>query len=287
MQETVFGDKGQAVGTVVTVMATAEESARGTDWVEEWRRLVREREGAARGHSDPRYWDRRAPTFARSTGGRADQFIEVLAPFLSPRKTLIDVGAGAGRHAVPLAARLEWVTAVEPSEGMRAHLPALPNLTVIASSWEDAEVAPADLVICSHVLYGVEEVVDFVEKMERAARERVFVMLREGPVPHPANVLRDRMAGGGLPRITQFSDLFMVLLQMRAYPDVRFISYPVVNRYRSLDEAVADCMPLFGEGWNEDDARRELGRMLVRDGDELVYDSGVSVSGVAHWQPRS
>src|SRR5436305_5137731 len=141
------------------------------DSVEEWRRLVREREGASRGHSDPRYWDRRSASFARSTGSRADQFLEVLDPFLSPRKTLIDVGAGAGRHAIPLAARLEWVTAVEPSEGMRAHLPAIPNLTAVARAWEDADVAPADIVICSHVLYGVEEVESFVERMERAAKE--------------------------------------------------------------------------------------------------------------------
>jgi len=256
-----------------------------TDWVEQWRQLVREREVASHGHSDPRYWDRRAASFARTTAGRADQFIEVLAPFLSPRKTLIDVGAGAGRHAVPLAERLEWVTAVEPSEGMRSHLPALPNLTVVASAWEDADVAPADLVICSHVLYGVEDVVPFVEKMERSARERVFVMLREGSVPHPANVLRDRIAPDPLPRITQFSDLFLVLLQLGIYPDVRFISYPVVNRYSSFEEAVEDSAPLFGDAWSGA-AEAELRRMLMRDGDELVYDGGLSVSGIAHWQPR-
>jgi len=46
-----------------------------------------------------------------------------MEPYLAPRKTLIDAGAGAGRHAVPLAERLEWVTAVEPSEGMRAEIP--------------------------------------------------------------------------------------------------------------------------------------------------------------------
>jgi SAM-dependent methyltransferase len=253
--------------------------------IAEWKRLVHDRESASRGHSDPRYWDRRSASFARSTSGRADQFLDVLSPYLSPRKTLIDVGAGAGRHAVPLAEKLEWVTAVEPSEGMRSHLPALPNLTVVASSWEDAEVAPADFVICSHVLYGVEEIVPFVEKMERSARERVFVMMREGSVPHPANVLRDRIAPSPLPRITQFSDLFMALLQMGIFPDVRFISYPVVNRYRTVEEAVEDSAPLFGDGWN-DAARAELERMLVRDGDELVYDGGVSVSGIAHWQPR-
>jgi hypothetical protein len=258
---------------------------RQVDWVEEWRRLVREREAPAHGHSDPRYWDRRAASFARNTSGRADHFLEVLEPFIVPRKTLIDVGAGAGRHAVPLAERLEWVTAVEPSEGMRSHLPALPNLTVVASSWEDAEVAPADLVICSHVLYGVENVVPFVEKMERAARERVFVMLREGSVPHPASVLRDRIAPSPLPRITQFSDLFMVLLQLGIYPDVKFVSYPVVNRYASLDAAIEDCALVFGDGW-DGAALTELERMLVKDGDELVYDGGVSVSGIAHWQPR-
>src|SRR5439155_508809 len=131
---------------------------------------------AAHGHSDPNYWDRRAATYARSTGNRVDQFLAVVEPFVSHRKTLIDVGAGAGRHAVPLAEKLEWVTAVEPSEGMRAHLPALPNLTVVASAWEDAEVAPADLVICCHVLYGVAEVVPFVDKLERSDRDRVAEM---------------------------------------------------------------------------------------------------------------
>src|SRR5216110_2815467 len=147
------------------------------DWAERWKRIVEDRETLASGHADTGYWDRRSSSYARSTQSRVDDFLKVLEPFLSPRKTLIDVGAGAGRHAVPLAEKLEWVTAVEPSEGMRAHLPALPNLTVVASAWEDAEVAPADLVTCCHVLYGVAEVVPFVEKLERSARERVFIML--------------------------------------------------------------------------------------------------------------
>ena len=257
------------------------------DWVERWRRLVVDREGASRGHSDPHYWDHRAPSFARSTSSRADQFLEVLAPWVSSRRTLIDVGAGTGRHTVPLAARMEWVTAVEPSEGMRSLIPHLDNVTVVGSAWEDAEVAPADLVVCSHVLYGVEDVVPFIEKMERCARERVFIMLREGPVPHPANMLRDRMAAGPLPRITKFSELFMVLIQLGIRPEVTFIGYPVVNRYASFEEAVADCRPLFGDGWDESGARDELEKMLVRDGGELVYDAGFSVSGVAHWRPRS
>jgi len=32
--------------------------------------------------------------------------------------------------------------------------------------------------------------------------------------------------------------------------------------------------------------RDALAEMLVKEGDELVYDAGVTVSGIAHWQPR-
>src|SRR6266702_3128245 len=142
------------------------------DWAQRWRDTVTRRTASGEGghpgeHRRSDYWDHRAPSYARITRHRHDEFLRVVEPYISPRKTLIDVGAGAGRHAVPLAEKLEWVTAVEPSEGMRAHLPALPNLTVVASAWEDAEVAPADLVICRHVLYGVADVVPFVEKLER------------------------------------------------------------------------------------------------------------------------
>src|ERR1700693_5345909 len=147
------------------------------DWEQLWRSLVAERSAAAGSHSNPSYWDRRAPSYARSTQARAAESIDVLAPYLSPRKTLIDVGAGAGRHALPLAERLEWVTAVEPSEGMLSQMPPRDNITVVASNWEDAAVAPADLVICCHVMYGIEEPIPFITKMGRSARDRVFIMM--------------------------------------------------------------------------------------------------------------
>jgi SAM-dependent methyltransferase len=257
------------------------------DWAERWRSLVVERAAAAGAHGDPSYWDRRAPSFARSTRGRVDEFLNVLEPYLSPRKTLIDVGAGAGRHALPLAERLEWVTAVEPSEGMRALIPPRDNMTVVASSWEDAAVAPADLLICCHVLYGVDQPVPFIAKMERSARERVFVMLREGPLAHPAAAIRRQMPGAEEPRMPRFSDLFMLLTQMRIAPDVSFFRYPSVQRYASFDEAMADCRALIGEGWDESRARAVLNEVLREDAGELVFDGGVTQVGVAHWQPST
>lgn len=257
----------------------------GVDWAERWRGMVRDREGSA-GHAHANYWDRRAPSYARITRDRTDSFLRIIEPYLSPRKTLIDAGAGAGRHAVPLAERLEWVTAVEPSEGMRAQIPHRDNMTVIASTWQDAEVAMADLVICCHVLYGIEDPVPFIAKLQASARERVFIMLREGSVPHPATQLRWRMLGRPDLPVPQFSDLFMLLMQMGIAPDVTFVRYPVFNRYRDVDEALADSRMLIGDGWDEARARTLLEEMLTKHGDELVIDSGVALAGIAHWQPQ-
>jgi hypothetical protein len=265
----------------------APERVADMDWAGHWRRLVQDRSAYAGAHDDTSYWDRRAPTFARSTRARVDDFLAVVEPYVSARKTLIDVGAGAGRHALPLAERLEWVTAVEPSEGMRAQIPPRDNMTVIASTWEEAEVAPADLVICAHVLYGVEEPLPFVAKLDRSARERVFIMLREGPMHHPATVIRERLLGGPGPRMPQFTDLFMLLVQMGMAPDVTFIRYPVVQRYADLNEALADCQSLMHGDSDVAEVRGMLKELLTQDGDTLVYDGGLSISGIAHWHPST
>lgn len=255
------------------------------DWAARWKGIVADRASLAAGHSDPHYWDKRAQRFAASTGARVEEFLGVLEPYLSPRKTLIDVGAGAGRHSIPLAARLEWVTAVEPSEGMRAQIPPRDNMTVVASTWEDAEVAPADLVICSHVLYGVADPVPFIDKMNRAARDRVFVMMRETELPHAGAEVRRRVLGDSGPRMPRFSDLFNLVLQMGFAPDVHYFSYPISHRYSTMEEAVDDSRTMFGAGWDDSRGRGLLEVILRRDGDELVYDGGTALTGVAHWQP--
>src|SRR5207245_8315801 len=110
--------------------------------------------------------------------------------------------------------------AVEPSEGMRAQIPHRDNITVVASMWEDAEVAKADLVICNHVLYGIPEPVPFIEKLQSSARERVFIMMREGSVPHPSSKLRERMPGSRTPPPHQCTHLLMLLLPRGIAPDV-------------------------------------------------------------------
>jgi SAM-dependent methyltransferase len=256
------------------------------DWAAHWSRLVeeRERQGSRRA---PDFWDRRSRNYAYSVRSQPDPLPGVLEPFFGPHKTLIDVGAGSGRHATPLADRLEWVTAVEPSEGMRQQIEPRPNMTVVATAWEDAEVAPADLVLSAHVLYTVSDPVPFIQKMEASARERVFLYLRDGELRVPVELLWEEFTGTPRARLPRFYDAYNLLRWMGVHPDVVNVQVEVGQRYRDLEDAVEDCRLRLDEAWDEERGRAWLEANLKDDeAGGLLYDGGTITSGIAHWQPR-
>lgn len=255
------------------------------DWAAHWRGLVEAREAqTGRDGTDDR-WAYIAGHFARQVRPRPqDRFLEVIEPWLRPTATLLDVGAGAGRYAVPLARRVDWVTAVEPSTAMRQHIEPAPNITVIGSSWEDADPAPADLVICAHVLYPVGEPVPFIEKLERFARERVFIVMRDSPHTLPAEVMSRPERG----REPWLRDCHLLLRQMGIVPEMALGSAPASVRYESMEVAVELCRGHLGRAWDEARGRAWLEANLRPDEDgTLVYEAGIAVSGVLHWTPRA
>ncbi|MGH7918692.1 MAG: class I SAM-dependent methyltransferase [Candidatus Dormibacteraceae bacterium] len=258
-----------------------------TDWAAHWRCLVEARNAAAMvagrptGGQDPAYWDRRARRFERNTSERSDPFLEVVGSFVHPSSTVLDVGAGYGRHAVPLARRADWVTMVEPSAGMRERVPDLPNLTIVASDWMDADVQPASVVLCSHVLYGVLDPVSFIEKLEEAARDRVFLCLRGGRNPHFTERLLPR------PRMPQLEDCFNLLRQMGIAPDVRWWAVPVHRHWPDLEAAVDESAEWLGPRWDEARGRPWLEENLrPAPGGGLDYDAAPAPVGALHWRPR-
>ncbi len=258
-----------------------------TDWAEHWKQLVMARHTQAWAFHDPAFWDKRARGFAAATSGRKDGFPELLEPWLQAHRTLIDVGAGAGRYAAPLADRLDWVTAVEPSQGMRDLIPEKDNMTVIATDWEHAEPAPADLVICCHVLYGAAGAPAFIAKLEAAATERVFIELRYGQLHTASDPLWELMTGTPRARQPEFADLWNLLQQLGIQADVAVLEYEGFEAWKDVAAFVEEYRPSLADCWDDAKAEAWLAENVARDPDgKLVYRRGLRKSGVAHWRPR-
>jgi hypothetical protein len=257
------------------------------DWEDHWRQLVRRRAARFGGH-EWTHFDRIARNYASAVARQPDMLIDVIAPFLGPDKALIDVGAGSGRHVVPLAPRLKHVIAVEPSPGMRGLIPPVANVTVVPSDWLAADVPPADLVLSSHVLYAIAEPVPFIRKMEASATERVFVYLRDSQPVHPAVPLGEALSGEPTPRMPQLSDLYLLLRQIGIAPDVVLRANRWVQRYADLDAAVAACRERLAGRWDERRGHAWLDEHLMPASDgSLTYTDPASTVGVIHWRPSA
>jgi len=103
---------------------------------------------------------------------------------LPRRGTMIDVGAGGGTASLPVAVagQAGQVVAVDSDPEMLAGFAARADeLGVdhveVVGRWPDvsAEVSPADVVVCNHVLYNVADLAAFALALTAHARRRVVV----------------------------------------------------------------------------------------------------------------
>jgi SAM-dependent methyltransferase len=250
-----------------------------TDWEAEWKRLVEAR-SALVGPRDQAYWDERSRRFAFAPAHPDETIVPLLEPWLSPDKTLIDVGAGVGRHSVALAPRLRHVIAVEPSAGMRELIPEVDNLSVVGDPWLEADVPRADFTIAVHMMYPIAEPVPFLEKLEAAARERVFVVMRDLPSVHPAEVL----AGGT--REPLLRHCLLLLRQLGVAPSLEMFSYGMAYRFASFESALEDCRRRAGSVWDPERGEAFLRERLRTEPDGSVFFEGEMTAGVVHWAPR-
>lgn len=190
-----------------------------------------DRQLAALGGAPEDWWADRAGLFTRGTGDAAASpppGLEAIVERLERHHTLIDVGAGAGRYAVPLSRALRHVTLVEPSPAMarlaREQLDGLGrgNWTLVADGWLEADgLDPASAVLFANVLSPHEDLDVWIDKALGLARGWLFIVHGSIPevTPHMQRVARELHGEERVPQ-PGISHLIPALHDLGVYPDV-------------------------------------------------------------------
>ncbi len=159
---------------------------------EAWRGRVRAHRGAAaeagleRGREVT--WASAVDAFTADPRRRDEPALDALLALVQPGETWLDIGAGAGRYALPLALAGGSVTAIEPSAAMATALRAgaeehgVRGVRVIEAEWPMPDPPHGDVSFIAHVGYGSEEIGPFLDAMEAATRRLcVAMMLARAP----------------------------------------------------------------------------------------------------------
>ena len=225
------------------------------DHIERWRRIViarREQHDAvcaAQGRTTDDYWARRAEgyrKFTQEASGAGDPFIDCVLRHLRPEDTVLDVGAGTGRHTIALARHAQRVIALDPSAAMLRFLredadaQGLSNVEVIEGAWpETAAQAPeVDLAISAHVLYPIEDIVPFLRALDSHAHRLCFLHLMVWPPWFDQLGLWEAVHDE--PRHPQpiYIDAVNIRHQLGGYANVEVTWVELTRAFDGLDDAV-------------------------------------------------
>ena len=163
-------------------------------------------------------------TFVADPGREDDPVLHAVLARARPDDRWLDIGAGAGRYALPVARRVRRVVAVDPSDSMLRALTAsmaadgVTNIDVLAGRWPPDtalrdSLGPdpiADVALIAHVGYDVAGIGPFLDALEGAAgRECIAVLMAESPasIAAPFWPIVHGEERVPLPALAQFTEL--------------------------------------------------------------------------------
>jgi SAM-dependent methyltransferase len=199
---------------------------------EAWRARVRagraQRQRLREADEPPDLYRTMATRFGRDPRRTDDPALEVLRGMADPAQRWLDIGAGGGRYALPLALEVRSVVALEPSPsmldvlraGMVEH--AIENVEVIEGSWPHEPAPRADVALMAHVGYDIEDFGAFLDAAEAAA-DRCVVVMRTSAGARASYALWSEVHGEERIAYPMLRELLVLLVARDALPEVELV----------------------------------------------------------------
>lgn len=267
-----------------------------------WKRRVQayqeqnRRAAGAAAQSPDDIWSELASHFEADPRRADDPLLNRLLQAIETGATVLDVGAGAGTYALPLALHGAQVTAVEPSHRMvralrdGAERAGVRDLAVLQRTWEEADLEPADLVLGAHVVYGVVEIEPFIRKLAAHARRRVLLLAH---LAHPLERLAPLWAavhGEERSDLPALPELMAVLWELGIAPNLEMFVERSPQTVPSRDAALKLLRALLYVRPDTDAERylqRALDEALVETpGGLAIRGDGLRHQGLVGWDTR-
>ena len=236
-----------------------------------------------------------ADIFRADPRPKDEPLLDALLALVKPDETWIDLGAGGGRYALPIALKANRVYAVEPSEGMRQALASsaaehgIENVEVFGERWPcESRVPVADVCLICQVGYDIADIAPFLDAMESHARRLcVAVMFERAPISDWAPLWKgvhgeERILLPGMPE-------FVSLLFARGRtPEIHLLSLPA-RTYESRERLhAASRRPVWVLEGTPEDARlaETISRLAVDVPDGVALSQKPRKLGVITWELR-
>lgn len=251
------------------------------NWNELWKAIyINSPERLDKSRDPAAAWDRRAAAYRRVTHGEKEATrLELEILNLQGGETVLDVGAGTGRLAVPIAMTAAHVTALDPSEGMlnvlreRMAAEGLTNYSCVKMRWEDAvigrDIEPHDLVIAAFSL-GFYDLAAALEKLDSAATRAVHLFWHAGEWRGPEEMALYRAVFGEEATMRKgYPDYIFpvnILHDAGVYPNVRIYNAVWETVYDSPEEAARTWVAMHNPRMEDlSPVRDYFARVLYRD----------------------
>lgn len=268
--------------------------------VASWARRVRANSQQVDRFGEERNEDHYAPVahrFAMDPHRTDDLALNALREVTQPDDTWLDIGAGGGRYALPLALAVRDVIGLDPSpamldvllRGMAEH--GVANVRVVEGRWPGAADPSlvADVAFIAHVGYDVEEIGAFLDAMDRSARRLCVSMLFWRRPTWAVDRLWPAVHGVERARLPAMRELVTLLMARARPPAVRFVAVAPMSFERVEEVLEAARHQTWVRRGSEKDRRLEAAvreRLIERDG-RLAFDWAPTPLAIVTWKPMT